>query len=173
MSDLDLLLDEENEISFQLNIEGTQPGTAKCRLAIDGDHGMGLIFESDKVSNDEVTFTLPALKHVLKEGTRDLRLEVIVDDKFFEPLTLKGNFEKRVSVTAEAVVRKPKTKGPVVKAAPVVKTKPRKKETVAEAVVKKLENKNATVKNESKRPRRKVSDKEILDIISKIAAKNS
>ena len=173
MSDLDLLLDEENEISFQLNIEGTQPGTAKCRLAIDGDHGMGLLFESDKVSNGEVTFTLPALKHVLKEGTRDLRLEVIVDDKFFEPLTLKGNFEKRVSVTAEAVVRRPKSKGPVVKAAPVVKNRKSKKETVAEAVVKKAETKNTTVKSEGKRPRRKVSDKEILDIISKIAAKNS
>ena len=61
MSDLDLLLDEENEISFQLNIEGTQPGTAKCRLAIDGDNGMGLIFESNSVKNDEVTFTLPKL----------------------------------------------------------------------------------------------------------------
>ena len=37
-------------------------------------------------------------------------LEVVVDDKFFEPLKLTGSFEKSLKVTAEAVVRAPRKK---------------------------------------------------------------
>jgi len=164
MSEIDLLLDEENELSFQLSVEGTQPGTAKCRLTIDNSD-IGLLFEADKVKNDEVTFTLPPLKHVLKEGTYDMRLEVIVDDKFFTPLTLTGNFEKRISVVAETIVRKPKRVEAKVTSASLVKSTPKKKQVVKESATPKK------VKNLKKR-NRNISDDEIMNLISALASKN-
>jgi hypothetical protein len=109
MSKIDLLIDEENELVFQLNVEGNAPGTAKCRLKLE-NKGMDLLFEANSHEQGEVSVVLPPLSHVIKEGDYDMTLEVLVDDKYFEPLKLTGNFEKSVKVTAEAVVRKPKRK---------------------------------------------------------------
>ena len=122
MSAIDLLLDEENELSFQLNIEGTQPGQAVCRLAIDNSD-IGLLFEGRGSRSGEISVILPPLGHVLKEGEYDMTLEVIVDDKFFTPLTVKGNFEKSVSVTAESIVRSAPRKKTTVTARPIVENK--------------------------------------------------
>ena len=105
MSTIDLMLDEENELTFQVNVEGTKPGTANCRLIVSSPD-MSLLFEASTLKNDEASVVIPPLKHVLKEGTHDLILEVIVDDKIFTPLQIKGNFEKRLQITAEAVSRK-------------------------------------------------------------------
>ena len=100
-SKIDLMIDEENELTFQVQIEGTRPGTAKCRLMLESK-GMSLAFEGQS-TGDEVSVTLPPLDHIIKEGTYDMTLEVVVDDRFFEPLKLQGEFEKRLKVTAEAV----------------------------------------------------------------------
>jgi hypothetical protein len=162
MSEIDLLLDEDNELSFQLSIEGSQPGTARCRLTIE-NNDLGLLFESSKIKNDEVTFTLPPLKHVLSEGSYDMKLEVIVDDKFFTPLTLTGNFERRISVTAESVVRKPKRTEPRVTSASLVSSTAKKRSVLKESSI------NREVEKESKR---NLSDKEIMNLISALASKN-
>lgn len=109
MNSIDLLLDEENELTFQLSVEGTRPAEAKCRLMLENKN-MSLVFDAQKFENEEVHVILPPLHHVLKEGTYDMSLEVIVDDRYFEPLSLKGNFEKRIKVTAEAKVTTKKKK---------------------------------------------------------------
>ena len=96
MSKINLMIDEENELTFQVQIEGTRPGTAKCRLMLESN-SMSLAFEGQS-SNDEVSVTLPPLDHILKEGVYDMTLEVVVDDRFFEPLKLQGEFEKRLKV---------------------------------------------------------------------------
>ena len=109
MSKINLLIDEENELVFQLNVEGNAPGSAKCRLKLE-NKDMGLLFEANSHEKGEVSVILPPLSHVIKEGDYDMTLEVLVDDKYFEPLKITGSFEKSVKVTAEAVVRKPKRK---------------------------------------------------------------
>lgn len=107
MSQIDLMLDEENELTFQLNIEGTRPAEASCRLLIEAAD-MSMVFEAAREPDGEISVIIPPLKNVLKEGVYNMNLEVIVDDKYFRPLSLKGNFEKMVKVTAEAVVKKRK-----------------------------------------------------------------
>ena len=93
MDAIDLMLDEENDLTFQLDVEGTRPGSVECRLMIEaGD--MSLIFNADRYKGEEVNVTLPPLDHVLKEGEYDMTLEVLVDDRRFIPLSLSGNFEK-------------------------------------------------------------------------------
>ena len=101
MSTIELMIDEENELTFQVQVEGTRPGSAKCRLMLESKNMM-LAFEGQS-TGDEVAVTLPPLDHIIKEGTYDMTLEVVVDDRFFEPLKLQGAFEKRLKVTAEAV----------------------------------------------------------------------
>jgi len=108
MSTIDLMIDEENELTFQVQVEGTRPGTAKCRLMLESKNMM-LAFEGQS-TGDEVSVTLPPLDHIIKEGTYDMTLEVVVDDRFFEPLKLQGAFEKRLKVTAEAVTVRTKPK---------------------------------------------------------------
>ena len=158
MSQIDLMLDEENELTFQLNIEGTRPADASCRLLVDAGH-MSMVFEATKEPSGEISVILPPLKNVIKEGVYDLNLEVIVDDKYFRPLSLKGNFEKSLTVTAEAVVkRKPRKTKPSVSLVEVNKSSKRRAPTVTTRATKKKVREN-----------KEISDQEIMDIIKKLA----
>ena len=158
MSTIDLMIDEENELTFQVQIEGTRPGTAKCRLMLESKNMM-LAFEGQS-SGDEVSVVLPPLDHIIREGTYDMTLEVVVDDRFFEPLKLQGAFEKRLKVTAESVT---------------VKSKPRVK-TSASLVEVKKKSKPAKVKvnNRSKqrvikeKNNKQLTDSDIMSIIERL-----
>ena len=163
MSGINLLLDEENELSFQLNIEGSQPGNAICRLAIDSP-GIGLLFEAKALRHGEVNIILPPLKHVLKEGEYDMTLEVIVDDKFFTPLTIKGNFEKSVNVTAEAVVRNKRIM-PTVTSATLLESPNRNSSATKQQTQAPAAKKAKRRKHESK----KTTDNDIMKLINALA----
>ncbi len=158
MSTIELMIDEENELTFQVQVEGTRPGTAKCRLMLESQNMM-LAFEGQS-TGDEVSVTLPPLDHIIKEGTYDMTLEVVVDDRFFEPLKLQGEFEKRLKVTAEAVT---------------VRSKPKVK-TSASLVEVKKKNKSSkiNVRNNSKekviREKKEIlTDKDIMNIIKRLS----
>ena len=167
MNPIEMLLDEENELTFQVNIEGNRPADASCRLRLD-NKSVGLMFEANKTPDGEISVVIPPLKHVLQEGVYDMTLEVIVDDKYFQPLTIQGSFEKSVKVTAEAVVRTRKPSTSVTastlverknkEATPVVtvknsRTSSQKRRTIAE--------KRKTVQNKNKQ----LSDKDIMNLI--------
>ena len=158
MSTIELMIDEENELTFQVQVEGTRPGTAKCRLMLESKNMM-LAFEGQS-TGDEVAVTLPPLDHIIKEGTYDMTLEVVVDDRFFEPLKLQGAFEKRLKVTAEAVT---------------VRSKP-KVRTSASLVEVNRKNKPAKVKvnNRSKEKviretKQNLTDQDIMNIIKRLS----
>jgi hypothetical protein len=156
MSTINLMIDEENELTFQVQIEGSRPGTAKCRLMLESND-MSFAFEGNN-TGDEVSVVLPPLDHVLKEGTYDMTLEVVVDDRFFEPLKIQGEFEKRLKVTAESVK---------------VKTKPKVKTTASLVEVKK-KSKPASVKvknNSIKNNKKIITDKDIMKLIEQLTRK--
>jgi hypothetical protein len=163
MSSIDLLLDEENELTFQLNIEGSRPADSNCRLAIQNNE-MTLMFEAKNSNPGEVEITIPSLKHVLKEGEYDMTLEVIVDDKYFTPLTITGNFENSVKVTAEAVVR---TKKPKIKASAALiespKVKNSKKSNVNETAPIKP---SVSVRNKATSEKVEITDDHIMKILN-------
>jgi len=161
MSKINLMIDEENELTFEVQIEGTRPGTSKCRLMLESND-MTLAFPGES-SAGEVTVVLPPLDHVLKEGTYDMTLEVVVDDRYFEPLKLQGEFEKRLKVTAESV--KVKTKPRVKTSASLVEVK--KKESPVIASVKNKKRTSSKIKENKKI----VSDKDIYDLINKLSRK--
>lgn len=159
MTPIDLMLDEENELRFKVNIEGSRPGNSVSRLVLEGPE-MSMIFEGTQ-QDGELVVVVPELVNVLKEGTYDSHLEVLIDDRIFVPLEMKTKFERSIKVTAEAVVRKPKVKQKVKASATLVESNPvvnmfnkRKKKEV-------LENKDNNV----------VTDKDIQNLLNALRRK--
>lgn len=165
MSKINLMIDEENELTFQVQIEGTRPGQAKCRLMIES-HDMSLAFGGAS-SGGQVTVTLPPLDHVLKEGVYDMSLEVLVDDRYFEPLKVQGEFEKRLKVTAESV--KVKTRPAVRATATLLETKT-KDEPVIKVTSRPRSQVNNPVVSKTSSPKT-FTDKDIMDLINQMARK--
>ena len=156
MSTIELMIDEENELTFQVQVEGTRPGTAKCRLMLESKNMM-LAFEGQS-TGDEVSVTLPPLDHIIREGTYDMTLEVVVDDRFFEPLKLQGAFEKRLKVTAEAVT---------------VRSKPKFKTSASLVEVNNSSSAQIKVSNKKrnviKEEKKKLTDSDIMNIIKRLS----
>lgn len=161
MSTINLMIDEENELTFQVQIEGNRPGSAKCRLLVESND-MSLAFEGSS-NGDEVAVVLPPLDHVLKEGTYDMTLEVVVDDRYFEPLKLQGEFEKRLRVTAESV--KVKTKPKVSTSASLIEVKKKSKPTRVTS------NKSVRKRKPVNESKKVITDKDIMDLITKLSGK--
>lgn len=162
MTAIDLMIDEENELTFQVQIEGTRPGAAKCRLMLESKD-MSLAFEGQS-TGEEVSVTLPPLDHILKEGNYDMTLEVVVDDRFFEPLKLQGTFEKRLKVTAESVTVRSKPK--VKTSASLVEVK-KKNNRPASVSVSNSTRRKRNVVSESKR-KKEFTDQDIMNLIKKL-----
>ena len=90
-----------------------------------------------------------------------MTLEVVVDDRFFEPLKLQGEFEKRLKVTAESV--RVKTKPKVKTSASLVEVK--KKSSAGKVNV---TNKTKSKILENKKRKKEFSDTDIMNIIKMI-----
>ena len=117
-----------------------------------------MIFDATREADGEISVIIPPLKNMIKEGVYDMGLEVIVDDKYFRPLNLKGKFEKMVKVTAEAVVKRKKKTGSKPTASLVEVSRSNKKPVVAKARRKKQTKQSS-----------QVTDQQILDIIKQLA----
>ena len=104
MEIIDLDLDDENEMMFKVQIEGTRPGEPLCRLMIE-NNDISHSITGNFLDNNEVCIVIPPMKKILKEGSYNSYLEVFVDDRVFIPLELKINFEESVKVVAESIVR--------------------------------------------------------------------
>ena len=166
MSNIDLLLDEENELTFALTIEGTRPAEAQCRLIVESKD-MSLVFESESYNGDEVTVVLPPLKHVLKEGEYNMDLEVIIEDKYFRPLTMTGNFEKSIEIKAKPMIKTRKRDIQPKVSLSEVKVNSKTKKPSQPTVKKVEENKSPANSAPTRltRKKKRVTDQQILKII--------
>ena len=166
MTPVDLMLDEDNELRFKVNISSSRPGESVCRLMLESG-GVEYGFKGTTTADGEIAVTIPPLKNVLKEGVYNTKLEVVVDDKLFIPLEMQVNLEKSVAVTAEAVVRTPQKKveaSAVLLEAPRVLKNPKYQKQKNTQFVKKenvQENKETIT----------LSSKQILDLIKQIKTK--
>ena len=128
MDTIDLHLDNDNELLFKVVVEGTNQGTARCRLMLE-KNDFSYVFNGDVSTDGEVSVSIPTMKSNLAEGNYQAHLEVLVDDRIFVPLTFNANFKQSVKVTAEAVTRKQKTK---MKASASIVSAPKKASVIAE-----------------------------------------
>ena len=100
---IELKLDENNELVFEINIQGTDAPDAKpiVRYIIE-DTKMSYTF-AGKASGGNVNVDVPVLLDSLKEGIYQSKLEVIIGDRYFVPLQTNVEFKKSLSVTAESI----------------------------------------------------------------------
>ena len=106
---IELDLEESNDLTFKIRMEGTATSPAKVRLVCEGED-FAYMFKGYGTGEDEVVqFTLPRMDKKITEGTYNARVEVLVDNRYFAPLQFNINFKKTLSVVAEAiqVVRRP------------------------------------------------------------------
>ena len=157
MTPIDLMLDNDNELRFKVNIEGTRPGTSVCRLILE-NNDIQYGFKGIQTQDGEISVVIPPLKRFLNEGVYDSHLEVVVDDRIFIPLEMKINFEKSVAVTAESVVRPRRTK--VSASAVLLETPAATKNNVK--TLSQIQNKKRKVKEDT------VDDRKILELLKAI-----
>ena len=127
-------------------------------------------------TGEEVTVVLPPLDHILKEGDYNMTLEVVVDDRYFEPLQIVGQFEKRLKVTAESV--QVKTKPIVTTTASLVEVKKPKRKVNAKINNNSIVQKENPVKPQQEKIKKLVetskksfSDKDIMNLIDILGKK--
>jgi hypothetical protein len=104
MSDISLFLDQDNELRFNVSIEGSKPGTPRYRLVFEGNN-LSYAFHGSQSGPGEISFVIPSMKNIIKEQNMRANLEVMVDDRYFTPLTFDAQFEESVRVVAESIVR--------------------------------------------------------------------
>ena len=104
MSNISLFLDQDNELRFNIAIEGSKPGTPKYRLVLEGKN-LSYAFNGSQTAAGEVSFIIPSMKNVIKEQNLHANLEVMIDDRYFTPLAFNALFEESVKVVAESISR--------------------------------------------------------------------
>lgn len=123
---IELDLEESNDLTFKIKMEGAAAAPAKVRLVCEGED-FAYMFKGYGTGEDEVVqFTLPRMDKKITEGTYNARVEVLVDNRYFAPLQFNINFKKTLSVVAESiqVVRRAAAPEVTVTAMPVVASRP-------------------------------------------------
>lgn len=100
-------LDEENELEFAYSIQGTVEKPSLIRFIIEGEKFEVSCFVHEQGSN--LYAKVPPLKGMLKEGTYNARLELVIDNKVFIPL--RETIE--LKPVAEVMVNKQIKKTPI------------------------------------------------------------
>lgn len=100
---ISLALDDENELSFKVQVEGADNIPTKVRLVCEANDISYMFKGSSTGEVDVVKFTLPVMKNKLSEGTYSARIEVLIENKYFSPVQFDINFKQPVKVVAEAL----------------------------------------------------------------------
>ena len=146
MADIELFLDNDNELKFDIQVEGAQSANFDARLILERSDGVNFGFKGTQDPNGEISVVIPEMAKSLAEGTYASRLEVIVDDRIFTPLVMQAELKKSLKVEARVnnVRRKNTTK---IQASIISEKENRPSQTV---VAKKQKPKNTTVKKVDK-----------------------
>ena len=104
MDAIDLHLDEDNELTFRVSLEGTGQAELRYQFILEGDR-VEYSFPGSIDKGGEITVIVPPMKRALNEGAFSSRLEVIVDDRIFTPLRMISQLKASVKIKAESVSR--------------------------------------------------------------------
>ncbi len=121
------------EMLFKITVEGLDQAPAKVRMVCENGSS-GHFFNGEATDQaDVIAFTIPA--NVLKEATYLTKVEVLVENRYFAPVTFNLNAKKKMKVVVEAV--KPRVKAPEAKVSveKIVLEKPAQKSVLATPVI--------------------------------------
>lgn len=103
MEAIEIKLDEQNELFFNVQVEGSTPGAVTVRLVCESED-FSAVFPGSYTDEGEVRVVIPELKKnaSFKEGKDySAKLEVMVENRFFIPLKFEMSFKESVKVFAE------------------------------------------------------------------------
>lgn len=107
MADIDLKLDEKNQLAFTVDISGTEKAMIsnppKIRFVCEGEDKVSYSFVGTYTGNNQVKVEIPCMDKRMSEGVYKSHLEVIVEGKYFEPLSLDVEFTRPTQVVAEHI----------------------------------------------------------------------
>lgn len=102
MNELKLNIIEENEINFQLKIEGTDliVDKPKIRFTITEDLSEnGWIFDSKITTNNDILIKIPKMKNIVIENKKYKgKLEIIFDNNYFTPTEVDIKFFQPIKI---------------------------------------------------------------------------
>ena len=105
---VDLDIEESNELTFRIKMEGVGTNPVKVRLVCE-DKDVSYMFNGYGTGEDGVVqFVMPQMKNKMNEGIHPARVEVLVDNRYFSPVQFQINFKKVMNVVAESMFVAPK-----------------------------------------------------------------
>ena len=110
-----LSIDDMNELDFKINVTGTTSDEpVQTRLVIECDELDYRFRGKQNVGSEDgvITFIVPKMTGKIQEGSYKTHVEVLVEGKFFTPITFDVAFKRPVSVVVESVTRQQKTIAP-------------------------------------------------------------
>lgn len=118
MSDIEILLDEENTLQFEVEIQGISTKRLDSRFVVETPNNMDLSFDGS-FEDGKVKVAIPILAQVVEADTYKCRLEFILEgEKYFAPMETEIDFIMPVKVRAglkgNTVARKKEVQGNVV-----------------------------------------------------------
>lgn len=128
--------EESNELAFKIKVEGAAPAPAKVRLVCESPD-VSYLFNGAGTSEDGIVqFIIPRMSNKLAEGIYQARVEVLIENRYFSPITFQIEFKKALKVVAESMKVMPVLvkKEVTVTAQPITIVKPQQK-TDAQPIV--------------------------------------
>lgn len=105
---VDLDIEEANELTFRIKMEGAGTNPVKVRLVCE-DKDVSYMFNGYGTGEDGVVqFMMPQMKNKMNEGVHPARVEVLIDNRYFSPVQFQINFKKTMQVVAESMFVAPK-----------------------------------------------------------------
>lgn len=105
---VDLDIEEANELTFRIKMEGAGTNPVKVRLVCE-DKDVSYMFNGYGTGEDGVVqFMMPQMKNKMNEGIHPARVEVLIDNRYFSPVQFQINFKKTMQVVAESMFVAPK-----------------------------------------------------------------
>lgn len=131
METLELILNEQNTLSFEVDINGITNEKIEVNFVIEND-GMDLSFKGTLVEG-VVEIQLPILTSILKAKTYAAKMAFVIENtKYFEPLHTNVEFIQPISITTKpkrsavkkSVVKEDVTSDITISSVKVTKVKP-------------------------------------------------
>lgn len=96
-------LKESNGLEFSVSLQGAETNSAKTRFCVVTEDKE--IAFTGSVTDGKVKFNIPVLENIIKPGTYECKLEVMVDEYYFVPLNETIEFMVPVGVQDAAVIK--------------------------------------------------------------------